>query len=67
MPELASTLARAKNWWTLKEIAEDLGVSTDVIYRLNAAGKGPRRSRVGREFRVSAENYRAWLAAREES
>ena len=47
-------------WMTVKEVAEYLQVSPDVIYRLAQAGKIP-ASKVGAQWRFKREKVDAWM------
>jgi predicted DNA-binding transcriptional regulator AlpA len=48
-------------------LAAYLGVSSQAIYDLRCAGRGPRAIRVGRELRYRVSEVRAWLDRLEEA
>jgi hypothetical protein len=50
-----------------EELAAWLGVPSEVITCLVAAGKGPRRYKVGREIRYLRDDIPRWLAEIEAS
>lgn len=49
---------------TTSELAEYLGVKTQVIYDLRRTGEGPRGFRIGKELRYRVPEIRAWLESR---
>ncbi|WP_034093344.1 helix-turn-helix transcriptional regulator [Streptacidiphilus albus] len=50
--------------WTLKELAEFLGVPEQSIYQMNWKGTGPRSYKVGRHRRYDPLDVRQWLETR---
>lgn len=54
---------RIPAFFSVREIASALGVSEKTVRRLIAAGD-LREHRVGRQLRVSEEDYQAFLAVR---
>ncbi|MDH6138430.1 excisionase family DNA binding protein [Kitasatospora sp. GP30] len=50
--------------WTLKELAEFLGVPTQSIYQMNWKGTGPRSFKVGRHRRYDPRDVQQWLETR---
>lgn len=62
--DLADTLAPAPGrWLTLRQIADDLGVTMSTVYRWQARGEPwfPRSVRLGRQVRVRTDWYAEWL------
>ncbi|GAA2124515.1 hypothetical protein GCM10009759_76250 [Kitasatospora saccharophila] len=50
--------------WTLRELAEYLGVPVQSIYQMNWRGTGPRSFKVGRHRRYHPRDVHQWLEAR---
>jgi excisionase family DNA binding protein len=50
-------------WLTLRQIADDLGVTMSTVYRWQARGEPwfPRTVRLGRQVRVRTDWYADWL------
>ena len=51
-------------WLSLKELADELRVSPQVLYGLRYSGKGPRGARIGRELRFRRSDIDSWIATR---
>lgn len=62
MSTLATSSARPR-LLTPAEVAEELRVSSMTVYRLIKAGE-LRAARIGKSFRISADDVDAYLAAR---
>lgn len=56
---------RPGRWLTLRQIADDLGVTLSTVYRWEARGEPwfPRTARIGRQVRVRIDWYEEWLEA----
>jgi len=50
--------------WTVRDLADFLGVPVNTIYKWRATGYGPPAYRVGKYLRFRVEEVLAWLAAR---
>jgi excisionase family DNA binding protein len=51
-----------KRLWTVKDVAEYLGVPVGTIYDWRCKGYGPKGKRVGRYLRYEEEVVRQWFA-----
>jgi excisionase family DNA binding protein len=63
-------ISRTGRWLSIREIAEDLGISLHTAYKWSARGTPhfPRTIRLrNREVRVRRDWYEAWLRQFEES
>lgn len=49
-------------WLTLDDIATDLRIPVETVYRWRKKRTGPRGHRIGRHIRVRRDDYEAWLA-----
>lgn len=49
--------------WTVKDLANSLGVSESHIYRMMNKGKLPRPLRIGGVVRWSVAEIKSWIAA----
>lgn len=54
-------------WLTRKEVAEEIGVSTDTLKRWENRRVGPPSIQLGRKVLYRAEAFREWLMSRENS
>jgi predicted DNA-binding transcriptional regulator AlpA len=64
----ASDAKHSGRWWTIRQIALDLGVSVDTVYKWSSRGQPdfPRAIRLRNgEVRVRDDWYEAWLATLE--
>lgn len=52
----------ADKWLTVKEVAEYLKLSTDLVYKFAQQGKVP-VSRIGTQWRFDREEIDAWVKA----
>jgi excisionase family DNA binding protein len=55
-----------EKYMSFYEIAERLGVPARTVYHLNAVGRGPKCSKIGRAYRVSERSFAEWLAENEQ-
>lgn len=62
--EMRRVLMSTDRLWTLKELAEFLGVPTQSIYQMNWKGTGPRSFKVGRHRRYDPRDVQQWLETR---
>lgn len=53
-------------WFTRADVAAQLGISEDTLYRWELQRKGPPCVRVSRGFYYRAEAFSEWMKAREE-
>jgi excisionase family DNA binding protein len=56
MPELPHQL------WTVRDVAEFLGIPRKTLYQWRNRGYGPRGRRVGRHLRYDPDDVRSWFA-----
>lgn len=52
-----------KDFMTLKEVAERLGVHPNTLRNLVKAGNGPRAVKVGSSYKIRNSDYEAWIEA----
>ena len=60
----ADTAVGSRRWWSVRDIAADLGVSINTVYKWSARGTPdfPRTIRLRNgELRVRDDWYQAWL------
>lgn len=55
-----------QEWMTVREVADYLRVSSDLIYRLSQEGKIP-ASRVGGRWRFNREKINEWMEGNQSS
>ncbi len=66
MPELEPTIKSGARFFTVAEVADLVRVSNMTVYRLIQHGELP-AIRVGRSYRIRAEDVDAFLAAQYQS
>lgn len=49
--------------WSVRDVAEFLGVPPKTLYQWRHQGHGPRGRRVGRYFRYDPADVRTWFAS----
>lgn len=60
---VALAVDRPTEWLSPQQLAAELGVPVQSIYRWRCNGTGPRGHVVGRHVRYSRESINAWLEA----
>ena len=56
-----NTLDRATELISPAQLAAELGIPTQTVYRWRTEGKGPRGRRIGRHVRFARHDVDAWL------
>lgn len=54
-------------WLSPQDLAAQLKVSVDTVYKWNVTGAGPSRTRVGRHVRYRRSDVEVWLRSQEVS
>ena len=54
---------RLKGWYSVAEISEELGISTHIARSLIHRGELPAK-KIGREYRVKADDLALWISDR---
>ncbi len=54
----------SREWLTLAQLAEEIGVPVSSIYNWRTKGGGPRAARFGRHLRINRADADAWIASR---
>ena len=49
-------------WLTVQQLAAELGLPKQTIYKWRVEGRGPRAHKIGRHVRFSREAVDEWLA-----
>lgn len=49
--------------WSIKDVAEYLGIPVQTIYQWRTKGYGPPGRRMGKHVRFVSDDVRAWVAA----
>lgn len=49
-------------WLTAEELAAEMGIPKQTIYKWRVEGRGPRGHKFGRHLRFSREDINAWIA-----
>ena len=52
----------AVSWLTAAELAAELGIPKQTIYKWRTEGKGPRGHKLGRHLRFARRDVDEWLA-----
>jgi predicted DNA-binding transcriptional regulator AlpA len=60
------TMQVRKRLWTVKDVAEYLGVPVGTLYDWRCKGYGPKGKRVGRYLRYEEDVVRRWFAELDE-
>lgn len=56
-----ATAPDCERLWTVKEVADFLGISTATLHQWRYLGTGPEAYRVGKHLRYNPVVVRAWL------
>ncbi len=52
----------ADRLWTIRDVAQYLGVPVQTLYQWRSRGYGPKGVRIGRHVRYRSDDVRSWVA-----
>lgn len=60
-------MSTRRDWLTVHELAEELGVPVNTVYQWRSRGTGPRGGRFGKHVRFRRSDVDKWIASHMDS